>query len=63
VRKRRLTLFAFLMMFGAFAFSAIAAKPRFTSYHGSDVVQLMASGACFGAGLGVLLGKRKFPDE
>jgi hypothetical protein len=50
-------------MFGLFALLQMIGKPRFETFHGSDVVQLIASGMCFGFGLGVLFGKRKFPGE
>jgi len=47
-------------MFGLFALLNIIGKPRFETFHKSDVVQLVASGLCFGLGFGVLFGKRKF---
>ena len=56
-------LFVFLLMIGLFSLLQIISKPRFETYRKSDVVQLMASGACFGFGIGVLFGKRKFPGE
>lgn len=63
MRPRRLILFIFLLMFGLFALIQIVIKPRFETFHKSDVVQLVASGLCMGFGFGVLLGKRRFPDE
>jgi hypothetical protein len=56
-------LFVFLLMLGLFSLLQIISKPRFETYRKSDAVQLMASGACFGFGIGVLFGKRKFPGE
>jgi hypothetical protein len=50
-------------MFGSFALLGIMSKPRFETYKKSDVVQLIASGLCFGVGIGLLAGKRKFPGE
>ena len=63
MRRRRVILFVFLLMFGLLALLQIMGKPRFEMFHGSDVVQLIAAGACFGFGFGVLLGKHKFPGE
>ncbi len=61
--RRRLTVFLFLSMFGLFGLLRKIGNPRLAMLHGSDVVQLIASGLCFGVGAGVLLGKRKFPGE
>ena len=63
MRRRRVFVFVFLLMFGSFALLGIISKPRFETYHKSDVVQLVASGLCFGMGIGLLVGKRKFPGE
>ena len=63
MRKRRVTLFLFLMFFGLIALLNILGKPRLAAVHGSDIVQLVASGMCFGVALGVLFGPRRFPDE
>jgi hypothetical protein len=52
-----------MLMFGLLALLQIISRPRFETFHRSDVVQLVASGACFGFGFGVLFGKRKFPGE
>jgi hypothetical protein len=38
-------------------------NPRLEGLHGSDFVQLITSGLCFGVGFGVLFGGRKFPGE
>jgi hypothetical protein len=61
--RRRVILFVFLLMFGGAGFLHMIDNPRFKMLHGSDVMQLIASGACFGFGFGMLFGKRKFPDE
>ena len=50
-------------MFGLIALLNSLSKPRVEGLHGSDVVQLVASGLCFGFGFGVLFGGRKFPGE
>ena len=63
MRKRRVTLFLILLMFGLIALLNSLSKPRVEGLHGSDVVQLVASGLCFGFGFGVLFGGRKFPGE
>jgi hypothetical protein len=63
VRQRRLIVCLFLWMFGLFGLLRMIGNPRFEMLHGSDVVQLIASGVCFGVGFGVLFGKRKFPGE
>ena len=33
----------------------VASKPRFEAFHTVDVIQLIATGMCFGAALGVLV--------
>lgn len=50
-------------MFGLLALLNSLSNPRIEGLHGSDIVQLMASGLCFGVGFGVLFGGRKFPGE
>jgi len=50
-------------MFGLFPLLNFIGNPRFETFHKSDVVQLIASGLCFGFGFGMLFGKRKFPGE
>jgi hypothetical protein len=56
-------LFLFLLMFGLAPLLNSLSNPRLAGLHGSDVVQLVASGLCFGVGFGVLFGGRKFPGE
>lgn len=63
MRRRRVMLFVFMLLFGLFALLQIMGKPRFETFHGSDVVQLIASGMCFGFGFGMLFGKHKLPGE
>jgi hypothetical protein len=61
--KQRLAVAAFLFLFGAFALLNIIDKPRLAGMHGSDRLQLIACGFCFGVGFGILMGARKFPGE
>jgi hypothetical protein len=61
--KRRVFLFLFLLMFGLLPLLNSLSNPRLQAAHGSDFVQLIASGLCFGFGFGVLFGARKFPGE
>lgn len=63
VRRRRLIVFVFLWMFGLFGLLHMIGNPRLAMLHGADVVQLVASGVCFGVGFGLLFGNRKFPGE
>jgi hypothetical protein len=63
MRKRRVILFAFLLMLGLFPLLNSLSNPRLEALHKSDLVQLIASGLCFGLGFGLLLGGRKFPGE
>ena len=63
MRNRRVVFLVLMFMFGLFALLGSMSGPRFEAFHGSDVVQLVASGLCFGVGFGVLLGKHKFPGE
>ena len=63
VNRRRLSVFAFLVMFGIFALLNGLNNPRLSGVHGSDIVKLVASGVCFGMGFGLLLVGRKFKGE
>ena len=63
VKKTRLSVFAFLLLFGAFALFNSLNNPRVQGLHGSDVVRLIAVGLCFGVGFGLLVGGRRFPGE
>jgi hypothetical protein len=59
-RRPILFLFLFLLLFGSFALFNSLNNPRMAALHGSDFVQLIASGICFGFALAILLGWRKF---
>jgi hypothetical protein len=61
--RRRVFIFVFLLIFGLLGLLRIIDNPRIKMLHGSDVVQLIATGLCFGVGFGVLFGKRKFPGR
>lgn len=61
--KRKLVLVLFLMLFGLFPFLNSLSNPRIAALHGVDILQLVASGLCFGVGLGILIGSRKFPGD
>ena len=63
VGKRRLTLFLFLLMFGILALLIGLRNSRLEALHGSDILQLVASGICFGLAFGLLLGGRRFLGE
>jgi hypothetical protein len=54
---------AMMLTFGLLPFSQMIGKPRFETLHGSDVVQLTGSGACFGFGAAALCGLFKFRPE
>jgi hypothetical protein len=58
--KRRVILFLFSVMFGLFPLLNSLRNPRLDGLHGFDIVQLIASGLCFGFSLGVLIGGRRF---
>ncbi len=61
--KRRVTLSVSLLMFGLPPLLNSLSNPRLGGLHGSDFMQLIASGLFFGVGFGVLFGGRKFPGE
>jgi hypothetical protein len=53
----------FLLLLGAFVLMNSLSNPRLSGIHGSDRLQLIAVGFCFGVGFGVLVGWRKFRGE
>jgi hypothetical protein len=55
MRRRRVIAGVFLLMFGTFALLRMIGNPRVQALHGSDVLGLLASGLCFGAGIALLL--------
>jgi hypothetical protein len=63
MNKRRVFVGLFLFLFGAMPLLNSINNPRTQALHGSDFVQLIASGMCFGVGICVLVAGRKFPGE
>jgi uncharacterized membrane protein len=56
-RKRRLVPGVFVpLLIGIIGLSTLMRNPRFEAFHTVDVLQLIASGMCFGVALAVLLG-------
>jgi drug/metabolite transporter (DMT)-like permease len=49
---------AFLILLGFFGILIVTRNPRFASFHSVDVLQLVASGACFGIGITLLFASR-----
>ena len=45
----------FIAFMGFAAFSNVASRPRFETFHAVDVVGLIAAGMCFGAALVALI--------
>ena len=55
-RQTHLATGAFVpLVFGLLAVYDLTQKPRFASFHTVDVVQLVASGMCFGIALTALI--------
>jgi hypothetical protein len=63
MRKSRVSTAAFMLVFGLIPLLRILSTPRLENLHGSDVVQLLASGALFGIGITVLFRSFKFRGE
>jgi hypothetical protein len=53
----------FLFLLGTFPLMNSLSNPRTQALHGSDRLQLIAVGFCFGVGFGALVGGRKFKGE
>jgi hypothetical protein len=60
--KQRLIVCLFLFAFGLIPLFNSTKNPRLQALHGSDFVQLIAAGLCFGVAFGLLL-SRKFRDD
>ena len=61
--KQRMIVCLILILWGSFPLINSLINPRLQSIHGSDRVQLIAVGLCFGVGFGVLMGgKKRFGD-
>ena len=48
-----------IMVFGLVPLLRGLSNPRLAAAHGSDLMQLIAAGICFGVGIGLLAGSRK----
>ena len=56
-QRRRIIVGLFMLMLGVAPLLNALGNPRVQALHGADVLGLIASGLCFGFGLGLLLGK------
>jgi hypothetical protein len=54
-RRRRLAPVWVPLLFGLLSLSSMMTRPRFATFHGSDVVQLIGTGMCFGVALASLI--------
>jgi hypothetical protein len=63
MNKRRVFVGCFILLFGVMPLLNSLSNPRTQALHGSDRLQLIAAGICFGVGFGVLVGGRKFKGE
>jgi hypothetical protein len=43
------------LIIGLIGFSSLTRSPRFATYHSVDVLQLLATGMCFGVALSALI--------
>jgi hypothetical protein len=50
-RRRRLVPIWVPLMMGLLSLSSMMTRPRFATFRGADVVQLIGTGMCFGAAL------------
>ena len=53
----------FVLLFGLMSLSSSLNRPRVQALHGSDILGLMASGACLAVALVGLLGRLKVRNE
>jgi hypothetical protein len=53
----------FVMLFGVLPLLNSLHNPRLAAAHGSDRLQLIAVGVCFGIGAFILAGLFRFPGE
>ena len=61
--KQRVLVCLVLFLLGLMPLLNSLSNPRTQALHGSDRLQLIAAGICFGVGFGVLVGGRKFKGE
>lgn len=57
MRNRNMVFIPFLV--GLIGFMGLTRNPRFDAFHTVDVLQLLASGMCFGVALMAALGRLK----
>lgn len=62
-RKARIVVGLFVLLAGLPPFIKAMGNPRVATLHGSDVMQLLASGLCFGFGLALLISRLIFRNE
>ena len=53
--RRKLAPFWVTLLFGLMSLFNIVGKPRFATFHGADVLQLIGIGMCFGVALATLV--------
>jgi len=63
VKRRRLSVSVFLVLFGMIPLLNSFSNPRISGMRMVDRIQLVSSGACLGLGFGILIGGRKFLNE
>jgi hypothetical protein len=56
---RHLRTATLAVLIGAIGLMNVTRNPRFEMFHSVDVLQLIASGMCFGVALAALLGRLK----
>jgi hypothetical protein len=61
--KRSRIAGAFVLIFGLMSLFSSLSKPRVQALHGSDILGLMASGACLAVALVGLFGRLNIPNE
>ncbi|HXN22735.1 MAG TPA: hypothetical protein VOA41_08340 [Candidatus Dormibacteraeota bacterium] len=54
LRGKPLASFFMLLLIGLIGFFNVMQKPRFQAFHNVDVLQLIATGMCFGVALTLL---------
>ena len=62
-RRTRIVVGLFMLMLGVPPLLNALGNPRVQTLHSPDVLGFIASGLCFGFGLGLLLGKVMFRGE
>gem|GEM_PF-2564249 len=63
MKRRRLSVSVFLILFGMIPLANSFSNPRISGIRVVDRIQLLSSGLCLGVGFGILVGGRKFPGE